>query len=1142
VNRWDSIRKEARKCHADACAHGDEKHPLGAPAEVLLARAEKMTGIKRRGLPKDHPLLDGAISKVENNRILFDASVEPWLAFYYQAHEYAHVWLRHGARTCVNSDVDLGVSEEKMPLGVHRVEGYGPHERIECEADVFAREFLLPGHVLKRWFTQEGVSAEDIAAKVGVSVDLVCHQLARSLLTPDMTDDGGNLEAPPRDYELDESQARAAQAPTGPLLIAAGPGTGKTRTLVGRIIHLLKQGVPAESLLALTFSNKAAEELRERVSAAVPEAARSIRTDTFHSFGLELLRKYGTRIGLPPKPTVIDPVDAIFFLERSLPELALDHYQNLYEPTIYLRDILQAISRAKDEYFAPDRYAELARAMLSNAADGEGRTAAEKALEVARVFGFYQAHLEREGLLDFGDLICRSITLLRQHPDVREEMRRAYPHVLVDEYQDVNRASGLLLGEIAGDGRGLWAVGDVRQAIHRWRGASTANMRLFPKDFPGAGEPLSLAKNYRSQPPLVDVFSALVPHMAATRGTDFTPWQKDRADAGGKVMFEIAEDLRAEAKGIAREIKRLYTAGVPFREQAVICRSHTSLARLAHLLEAEEVPVLYLGDFFERPEVRDMLAMLALACEGDGRGLSRVARFPEYNIPLADVRVLWLVARDQNVPFPQALDLAGGAEGITPGGKEKLALLARHIDGLCHGRSAWKMLTHYLFVKSQYLAPLLSDTSVAGQQRRVALYQFLQFAHSQLGRAEKGLDPKRSFLRYIRRLEVYGEERQLRQMPAWADGIDAVRVLTIHASKGLEFSAVYLPVLGGRYFPASRQAEHCPPPTGMLASGTDDWHQEEEECLFFVALSRARDHLCLSRAVRYGRANSRASKFLSLIAKLLPQAIDGGVSWPGDARVIDVSPGVAVSSVPSEAPVFLEQRLDVYMKCPRKYFYEFILGLSGKRDDSAYVQFHQCVYDVLRWIRSERAAGREVDSLAARARLDEIWKVKGPIDHLYEVIYLEKAALMIDNALGRAPLANSQAAQVEHEIALPHGRVRLALDHAELVEDGKQSHLLLQRLRTGRPTKSEAKKPIYGLYLEAAERAHPRARRQLQILYLSTNEVQEVVLIRDQIKKQLDDYDSAIAGIRHGRFDPEPSDRECPRCPHYFICPMAEDR
>ncbi len=396
--------------------------------------------------------------------------------------------------------------------------------------------------------------------------------------------------------------------------------------------------------------------MRTRVAAAAPSEAPLIWMGTFHAFGLELLRKYGTKLGLPEKPTVIDPVDALFFMERSLPELSLDHYQNLYDPSMFLRDILNAISRAKDELTGPLDYQSRAEEMRGKAKTEEEIEAAEKALEVARIYAFYQDYLEKNHLLDFGDLIFKSVILLREHPDVRTDVRDKYQHVLVDEYQDVNTASRLLLRELAGSGAGLWVVGDSRQAIYRFRGAAPVNMRLFTTDFPKAKK-VSLIVNYRSQEKIVDAFSGLATKMSVSAGSDFIGWKSHRGDAGGRVWLEIAEDEVAEAEGLAREIERKKSANIRYRDQVVLCRSHTILTRVSAILEREGIPVLYLGNLFERPEIRNLLSLIALACEPDGRGLIRVARFDEYGIPLSDVQALLALARERSIPFPRALSL-----------------------------------------------------------------------------------------------------------------------------------------------------------------------------------------------------------------------------------------------------------------------------------------------------------------------------------------------------------------------------------------------------------------------------------------------------------------------------------------------------
>ena len=877
---------------------------------------------------------------------------------------------------------------------MNRVEGYGPEELREREANVFAREFLLPTDVLRERYETDSVSASDIADRLGLPKGLVLQQMARALLTPDIP----QTQASPSDMDeqfLDHSQEEAAHAPRGPLLLEAGPGTGKTRTLVGRIVFLLRQNVPPSTILTLTFSNRAAEEMRSRVAKADPDAAPHIWTGTFHAFGLELLRKHGTRLGLPPRVSVLDPSDSIALLERMLPKLDLDHYQNLYNPALYLRDIMAAISRAKDELVGPEEYAIIAESMSNGATTPEEIEKAERTVEVARVYTAYQEALDREHLLDFGDLIFKAVSLLRTHADVRDTLRGTYRHVLVDEYQDVNRASGLFLREVAGAGAGLWVVGDTRQAVYRFRGAAPVNMRRFSEDFPGA-KAKTLQYNYRSQPAIVDIFAGLAPDMRATRGgSTFARWKPKRSNSGGQVLMEVADDLTAEADGLAGEIERQRAAGIPYREQAILCRSHNYLGRLGAELERIGVPVLYLGNLFERPEVRDMLSLLSLACEPDGRGLVRVAQFPEYKVPLNDILELLTLARNRGVPFPGALNLAEEAETITPKGKAQLALLASHLDSL-HHVGPWTLLAQYLFERSRYLDHLLADHSVVGQQRLLALYQLLQFAHEQRPwPSGEAANAKLRLLLYIRQLEIYGDEKQLRQIPSWADDMEAVRLLTVHASKGLEFRAVYLPALGRGIFPARRQPQPCPPPEGMVVSNHDD-HEEEEECLFFVALSRARDVLCLSRARWYGSQKSNPSALLVAIASLLPADPSGPVTWPSCTPSL----ATAVEPIPANKS-YLADDLDVYLRCPRQFFYESVLGLSRRREDSGYVQFHRCVYGVLRWMADGCASGQPPDEAAALAYLAEVWEEQGPHGHVLETLYHDSAVTLVRRAANR---------------------------------------------------------------------------------------------------------------------------------------------
>ena len=584
------------------------------------------------------------------------------------------------------------------------------------------------------------------------------------------------------------------------------------------------------------------------------------------------------------------------------------------------------------------------------------------------------------------------------------------------------------------------------------------NIRSFENDFPTA-QRHSLDVNYRSQAPVVALFTAFAETMRASVGGLPATWTSNRGDEGGEIDMKVAIDLDAEAVGLADEIKRKWEQGVAYRNQAVLCRSHTYLARFSLRLEALGIPVLYLGDLFERPEVRDMLALISFTCEPERGGLVRVAAFPEYGAPLQDVRTVLGFAANEDIYPIQALARVDEIRGLSEAGGQGLALLRSHLSFVRPGTTAAALLSEYLFTQSRYLDAVLADDTVAGACKRVAIFQLLQFAieYQPIG----GENRRQQILRWIRRLETFGDERQLRQMPSSASGIDAVRLLTVHASKGLEFGVVYLPALGTTIFPSSRKHNPCPPPDGMLSEDPKDSHADEEECLLFVAISRARDVLCLTRAERYSVSRkSSPSSLLSGLAAHLPRAPNGPPQWC-DAGLVKEEEG-ALNHFAADREVHRAEDLDQYIRCPRTYLYQRILDLSGARDDSAYVQFHRAVYTVLRWM-GEVEAATAVSSEQAAARLDTAWDEIGPVDHPYATVYRNAADDIVERAVARRA-GGAKILDADWLIERPGGRIRLRPDHVEVGVDGP----VVRRLRTGRPPQ-KIDDDIYALYLFAAK-------------------------------------------------------------------------
>jgi DNA helicase-2/ATP-dependent DNA helicase PcrA len=811
-------------------------------------------------------------------------------------------------------------------------------------------------------------------------------------------------------------------------------------------------------------------------------------------------------------------------LEQDLPVLGLDHYLRLHEPLSELRYILNAISRAKDEVKSADDYTAAAARMAEAARTEEEQIKAAKAAEVARVYKHYEQRMRGEGLVDFADLINRPVEILKRHPEVRDELRGQYQHLLVDEYQDVNRASALLVKELAGDGKRLWVVGDARQSIYRFRGAAPVNTRDFEKDYPkGQRKPLEI--NYRSHKQIVDTFGAYAGTMRVGGGRVVTLEAK-RGPGDEAIDCNVARDRNAEIGGIAAAIERRRAQGIPYRDQAVLCRVHGSLEKIGLGLEAAGVPVLYLGDLFERPEVRDLLALISFTVEPHRGGLYRVAELAPYRTPLADVQSFLAYAAEAEKAPLEALADVDTIPGLSEAGRGVLNRLAEDLAGVGFKTGPGSLLCGVLFNHGALLRAHLVGGSAADQQRRLAIHQFLQFAIEN-DTVDDG-DPKRHLLDWVRRLEVFGDERALREPPAAVEGIDAVRLMTAHASKGLEFKVVHLPVLGAGMFPKKPQGERCPLPAGMLPTSPADDHQEEEECLFYVALSRARNHLSLSRAERYSDKNrSNPSEALKKIAGRLPRSPEGPATWTQPLTIDEPSgdrPDLRVETLEHDG-----RDIELFLGCPRRYLYQIVLGLSGGREDNGYVRFHRAVYHVLRWIGAQ---GDDVNPGAAAVEFETAWREIGPYDHPLEALYRASAQRILDQARGRSRIGIDLGEVFA--LALENHTITVPID--EIERSG--GRFVLRRLRTGRPPSKADQRHLHAMMFEAGRQALGQGGR-FEIQYLTTNEAVPVSL-DGVMDSRLGDTRAALGDLVAGRFPATPKNCEdCPRCPYYFICPAV---
>jgi len=1121
-------RQVAAQLHDSAVARGLDPWK---PYEFAVGEAEHHAYTVESMLPGAR-MLDGGRAKLlpSEELILHEKTGTLFEQALLIAHEIGHAKLGDADDDTPAKDVDFARSSEPSPVGEERVVDYGRRQRREIQMDLFARELLLPRHVARRLHIKDGLSASDIAKRLDAPFEVVAQQLLDALLLPEIPHAAAKEKAA---HPLNQGQEDAASHRGAAYLLCAGPGTGKTQTLVARVEGLLDEGVDPRRILLLTFSNKAAAEMAERIAVKRPEAAAALWTGTFHAFGLDIIRRFYAEIGLGKDPRMIDRTGAVELLEEEFPRLGLEHYQNLYDPTQVIYDLLAAISRAKDEVVGPEEYERLAMEMRKKAATAEDVEAAEKALEVAHSYAAYEAKKRERNCVDFGDLVWLPVKLLESNRAIREHLAGSYDHVLVDEYQDVNRSSVRLLTALRGStGENLWVVGDAKQSIYRFRGASSFNVTRFGKeDFPG-GKVERLRINYRSLKPIVDAYSEFAKDMNVG-GLD-SALESDRKESGQAPELLVAGGTDEQIVALADNIEAMKTDGFSYRNQVVLCTGNEKLSELGQHLERLGVPVLFLGSLFDRPEVKDLLSLLSLLVDPRAMGLVRAACLPQFRMPLSDVAAVLTHLREVACPAGVFLEETECIPEISSSGVASLVQLRRALDGFGGNSDPWQVLAMLLLDRTRIAAEICCASTVNARAQGIAIWQLMNFVRSQpVGTGS----PISRLLDRVRRLLRLGEDKDLRQIPIAAQGIDAVRLMTIHGSKGLEFDVVHLFGLNEDTLPGYRRSTPaCPPPDGMIqgAIGTtesilENARSEEQECLFYVAQSRARDRLFLYAADMNngGRPRKLSDEYLRRMGSGLNRR------RTSPSRSLPSSP--ACGDIPMSLTGgmrFEAHYIELYESCQRRFFYTHVLQTGGRRKATPFMHMHEAVRSVTKRVACGElgATDSELDTKVAEAL-----EAEGLANHGYYEHYRRFALAMV-----RYFAASREGHTPEKPIAL---RVTFGAEEIFVVPDdvliAPDGVRTLRRVMTGHGRKDDEKAVSAAAFQLAAAEAFPGAR--VELVYLADQQTRPVTLKPNELKTRERKLSQLLEGIRNGQFPQKASSRTCPNCPAFFICGPIPD-
>jgi DNA helicase-2/ATP-dependent DNA helicase PcrA len=621
--------------------------------------------------------------------------------------------------------------------------------------------------------------------------------------------------------DLNPAQREAVLHTEGPVLVVAGAGSGKTRVLTRRIAHLLGAvGVKPPEILAITFTNKAAGEMRERVGDLVGPPARAAWVMTFHSACGRILRREAQRLGYRSNFTIYDQADQIRLVKRCLEELERDPKR--FTP----RGIHSQISNAKNTLVGPEDYGE--------------RVASFYDQTVAEVYDLYQKRLFASNAVDFDDMLFLTVDVLERFPEAREKWQEAFRYVLVDEYQDTNHAQYRLLQLLAEKHRNVFAVGDPDQSIYGFRGADIRNVLEFEHDFPGSYT-IALEQNYRSTQHILDAANGVIRHNRERKEKNL--WSE--LGDGDPVRVIEVEDEHAEARYVAAEIALLVEEGFSGSEVAVFYRTNAQSRVLEDVLVRQGIAYQVIGGprFYERAEIKDLVAYLqVLDNPYDAVSLLRVANRPRRGIGDTSLARLQTWADQREISLWEATAEAEMA-GVGAAPQKALKAFRSTIESLMSAAMEFEVpeLIEEVLARSGYMESLEAERTIEAQGRIENLQELVSVAREWREQAQDT-----TLSAFLQEISLYSDQDAIR------GDTSLVTLMTLHNAKGLEFRAVYLIGMEEGIFPHSRSIEE----QGI----------EEERRLCYVGMTRAQERLTLlhasSRMLYGGRNHNLPSRFL----------------------------------------------------------------------------------------------------------------------------------------------------------------------------------------------------------------------------------------------------------------------------------------
>lgn len=975
---------------------------------------------------------------------------------------------------------------------------------------------------------------------------------------------------------LNSAQRAAVEHGEGPLLVVAGAGTGKTRVITERIRHLLESDprLSGENILGLTFTEKAAGEMKSRVVKDAGNRAKDVVLSTFHSFCFEKILKPAN-----PDLRVLDEIDHWILLRRHIAELELKHFRRLADPGEFLDDFVKFFSRCQDELVTPedyDRYVESLRrkyvARTSSLSEDARKYEEEEIArqeELARAYRTSERLLRERKLITFGAQLMQAVQLLQSDPARLEELRRQYRYILVDEFQDTNIAQLELLWLLAGGHRNIVAVGDDDQAIYRFRGASFGSFTIFLDKFcgvartrPSAGAKIplvTLTQNYRSTQRILRVAHEVISHNEKSPLLPPKTLSTENPDGEKIRVVEFARP-EEEAHWVASEIERLHSATNPWHNFAVLYRKHAHRARLLEALQRKNIPfVIRKFSILSSTLVRDLLAYLRLTdCSADNVSCARILAAPYWGVEPRDlVRLAERAERKHRRPLLEELDSAQREIPFSREGSRvpELLSLVESLRIVAKKSTAAGVLE--ALIAALALAPLPSEDD------RHYLDRFVEFVKEWEKKSEgKTLH---DFIQYLNFFSEAGGDIQLDEAPQK----DAVQLMTVHAAKGLEFPHVFILHLNKRDFPSGARPVvfEFPPELMKEERPQGDFQVQEERRLFYVALTRARQRLTLSTIVNRWKKpspfledflrNGKIQKFDTVQAApkvVVPAAEESAGTAAesknpaplfGDGREDSraysrVALWAKAYHPPLPEPLALSASgIETYESCPMKYLFAQVWKIRG--GPHAAMTFGNVMHTAIKEFVGQLKQGRKMPVEELMTIYDREWSSAGFPDEYQEEEYRRE---------GREQLEKFHRVMCDAppEILFQEKTFELPLEH-EIVVTGRMDQVNglgkgkveIVDYKTGKPR--DAKRADGSLQLSvyalAAQDVLDLEPSRLVFYNLTSNEPVSTERDAKSLEKTKQKIAEVADQIRAGEFPARPGFL-CGYCDYRPLCPSHE--